>query len=274
MSSELCWLEDRRIVLKRLSLGIVSLCLIGIFLAACADRSASVGNPNTTPTTKIRIGTDGVFPPYEFFDMSKKVWAGFDVDLMKAIAARSGLEVEFVNAKLNRILGFVASCQLDGGISAIIITDELKQQMNFSDPYITVGQVVVVKKGNITITGRDQLSGMTVGSWQGSPSTTEIMQIPGTQLKMYDSFDFAFQDLIAGYIDAVIADLPRALSYVNIKANNLKIVGDEFASVRYGIAICKNQVDLVKKINDSLTAVKADGTLDKLAKKWKTQVSP
>jgi len=260
--------------LKRLLLGLVTFCLLGIFLAACADRSASVGNPNTTPTTKIRIGTDAVFPPYEFLDMNKKVWAGFDIDLMNAIASRSGLEVEFVNAKLNHLLGFVASCQLDGGISAIIITDELKGQMNFSDPYITVGQVVVVKKGNITITGRDQLSGMTVGSWQGSSSTPEIMQIPGAQLKMYDSYDLAFLDLIAGYIDAVIADLPRALSFVNIKANNLKIVGNEFASVGYGIAICKNQADLAKKVNDGLIAVKADGTLDKLAKKWKTQASP
>jgi len=66
----------------------------------------------------------------------------------------------------------------------------------------------------------------------------------------------------------VVADKLLALSYVTVKPNNLKVAGDEFAAEQYGIAICNQRTDLLKKINDGLANVKADGTLGKLQRKW------
>ena len=84
----------------------------------------------------------------------------------------------------------------------------------------------------------------------------------------YPTAEFAFRDLADGLIDAVVTDKQLALSYVGVKPNNLKIAGEVFAAENFGIAICKQQTELVKKINAGLAAVKADGTLGELQKKW------
>jgi polar amino acid transport system substrate-binding protein len=246
--------------LKRFSSLIPAFLLAGILLSACAGQ--------TTAPNKLKIATDATFAPFETANMTTKELSGFDIDLMKVIASKAGFEVEFSNVAFSRMLTGVAKCQYDAGISAITPSAALKGQIAFSDPYLTFGQVLVVKKGNILINGREQLPGMTVGSQNGSPGATEIMKIPGAQLQAYDSYDLAFQDLVTGFIDAVVAGQPRAQSYAAIKANNLKIVGDPFATETYAVAICLKNPDLLQKINAGLAAVKADGTLDRLSQKW------
>lgn len=244
--------------MKRLSIVVVALLAAGLLLSACGGAAS----------TKIKIGTDATFPPFELVDEQTKELTGFDIELMKAVAQKAGLEVEFINLGFDPLLAGIAQCQYDGGIAAITITDERKQQMLFSDPYFDAGQVVVVKKDNADIQGRANLSGKTVGSQIGTTGAIETEKIPGAQLKTYDSFDLAFQDLINGQIDAVIADNPLALGYVGKNADKLKIVGEMFTSESYGIAVCNKQTELVQKINQGIAAVKQDGTLDQLIQKW------
>lgn len=244
---------------------------ISIFLAACGVPSSLTGTPSPDPTSalpKLRIGVDASLPPFELPDPSTNEPIGLDIDLMKAIAARAGYNVEFVKVNYNQITTVVGECQVDGGISAIPIMDGLRQQVDLSDPYYTTSQVLVVKAGNITITGLGTLSGSIVGTQAGTLSEIELGKLSAVQPKPYETFAFAFQNLIDGYIDAVIADKPRALSYVNIKPNNLKTVGEEFGSVSYGIAVCKERTGLVQKINEALASLTADGTLKKLTQQW------
>lgn len=245
--------------MKRLSIVVVALLVVSALLSACGG---------STGATKIKIGTDATFPPFELVDEKTKEITGFDVDLMKAVAAKAGIEVEFINVGFDPLLAGIAQCQYDGGIAAITITDERKQQMSFSDPYFDAGQVVVVKKDNTDIQGRANLSGKTVGSQIGTTGAIEIEKIAGAKLKTYDSFDLAFQDLINGQIDAVVADNPLALGYVGKNAAKLKVVGEMFTSESYGIAVCNKKADLVTKLNQGIAAVKADGTLQKLIDKW------
>jgi polar amino acid transport system substrate-binding protein len=210
---------------------------------------------------------DPRLPPFETLKNNANEFTGFDIELMQAIAEKSGFNVEFINTGGN-LVTLVGQCNLEAGISALPIMDIFKKQIDFSDPYYTAGLVIVVKKGNITITNRDQLAGMTVGVQIGSVSEIEINKIQGALPKRFETQDMAFQDLIGGYIDAVFADSPRALSYVNVKRNNLKIVGAEFGGVEYGIATCKDQTSLLGKINAGLDIVKGDGTLERLVQKW------
>lgn len=237
----------------------VGLILCGVILSSCNGLAAPV---------KVTFGTDATFPPYESVDMNTKELVGFDIELMKAIAARASLQVEFVNVSYTPLMGGIARCQFDGGISAIPVSDGANQPITLSEPYFSAGQVVVVKKGNLAITGRDQLAGMVVGSQKGTPGAAEIGKIAGAQFKSYDSFNLAFDDLIRGLIDAVVADNPLALSYVSVRPYNLKIVGDEFAAESYAIALCNQRAELVKRINDGIAGVKADGTLNSLVQKW------
>jgi polar amino acid transport system substrate-binding protein len=220
------------------------------------------------PPLKVKISTAASYMPFEFIDVSKRQLSGFDIELMKAIAAAANLDVEFVNTGYDQVLTGVAQCQVDGAISAIPISDELKQQMLFSNSYYAFGQVVVVKKGNSTITSLDSLSGKTVGVQKGTSSVDQAGRIPGIQLQTYPLYRTAFNALINGDIDAVITDKILALSYVNEAANNLKIAGSEFGFEDYGIAVCSQKADLQKRINDALASVKNNGSLGKLIQKW------
>ena len=246
--------------MKRLSIVVVAVLVVGVLAAACGGSAAA--------PTKIKIGTDATFPPFETVDEKTKELIGFDIDLMKAVAVKAGLDVEFVNVAFDPLLAGIVQCQYDGGIAAITITDERKQMMAFSNPYFDAGQVVVVKKSNTTIQGKEGLTNKIVGSQIGTTGAIEIQKIAGAQLKTYDSFDLAFQDLINGQIDAVIADNPLALGYIGKSADTLKVAGSVFTSESYGIAVCNKRADLVQKLNQGIAAVKADGTLDKLVQKW------
>jgi len=91
---------------KCFSIGIITL-LIGILLAACGSDSTLV---------EIQIGTDATFSPFETIDMTSKELSGFDIELMKAIAAREGFKVNFSNVGYIPLMRGIAQCQYDGGI--------------------------------------------------------------------------------------------------------------------------------------------------------------
>lgn len=239
-------------------IALVGMTLIGIVLTGCAGGA----------TTKVRVATDASWPPFEYVDEQTKEIVGFDIDLMKAIAEKGGFEVEFINVSWDPLLAGMAQCQYDASISAMTITEERKQSFNFSDPYFEAGQVVTVRVDNTDITGKDSLAGKTVGAQIGTTGAIETENIEGATLKTYDDIGLAFQDLMNGQIDAVIADNPLALGYIGENPDKLKTAGEVFTDESYGVAVCKTNTDLLEKINTGLAAVKEDGTIDDLVAKW------
>ncbi len=234
------------------------LILISLVLAACGGAA-----PKT-----VTVATDATWPPFESVDETSKQIVGFDIDLFKAIAAKEGLNLEFKNVGFDPLLAGMAQCQYDAAISAITITDERKNSMAFSDPYFAAGQVVTVRTDNADVTSVASLAGKTAGAQIGTTGALEIQKISGATLKTYDTIDLAFQDLMNGQIDAVVADNPLAIGYVGKNADKIKTVGPVFTDENYGIAVCKTNTDLLAKINKGLAAVKADGTIDALTKQW------
>ncbi len=246
--------------MKRQKMILISLVLVlSLALAAC---SSSAG------ATKVRVATDATWPPFEMVDESSKEIIGFDIDLLKAVAEKGGFEVEFINVGFDPLLAGISQCQYDAAISAITITPERAETMGFSDPYFAAGQVVTVRFDNADITGKDALAGKVVGAQIGTTGAIEVGNMQGVTLKTYDDVGLAFQDLMNGQIDAVIADNPLALGYVGQNPDQLKTVGEVFTDENYGIAVCKTNTELVEKINKGLAAVKAEGLLDQLTEKW------
>lgn len=245
--------------MKRFIALVIIVVLFSGILSACT---------NQAPKTKISIATDATYPPFESVEENSHQLIGFDIELMKAIATRANLEVQFAPLTYSKILDAVAQCTYDGAISAIPIANDRQPQILFSNPYYTMGQVLVVKKGNTEITGLGQLTGKTVGTQQKTTSEGEVKKIQDAKPKLYFSFKLAYTDLILGAIDAVISDYPEAITYVRKDANNLTIVGDPFGTQDLGIALCNQKTDLIKAINDSIAALKKDGTLEKLVQKW------
>jgi polar amino acid transport system substrate-binding protein len=217
---------------------------------------------------KIRIATDATWPPFEYVDEQTMQIVGFDVDLMTAIADKENLDIEFVNVSWDPLLAGVAQCTYDAAISSITITTERAKEMLFSDPYFAAGQIVTVRKDNTNIASKDDLAGKVVGAQLGTTGAMEIEKITGATLKTYDDIGLAFQDLMNGQIDAVVADNPVALEYVGKNPDKLKTAGDVFTSEFYGIAVCKDNTELLAKINEGLAKVKAEGLIQELVAKW------
>lgn len=218
--------------------------------------------------TKVRVATDATWPPFESVNEQTKAIEGFDIDLLNAVAKKAGLEIEYINVGFDPLLAGIAQCQYDAAISAMTITEERKKSMNFSDPYFAAGQVVTVRADNSDITDKDELTGKKVGAQIGTTGAIEVGKIQGAQLKTYDDIGLAYQDLMNGQIDAVVADNPLALGYVGKNPDKLKVVGEVFTEEYYGIAVCNKNTELLGKINAGLKAVKDDGTIEKLTEKW------
>jgi len=219
-------------------------------------------------TGKVLVATDATWPPFESINEQTKEIEGFDIDLFNAVAEKAGLDIEYVNVAFDPLLAGIAQCQYDVAISAMTITEERSQKMLFSDPYFEAGQVVAVRADNSDISGKDDLAGKTVGAQIGTTGAIAIEKMEGVTLKTYDDAGLAFQDLMNGQIDAVVADNPLVLEYVNKNSSKLKTAGEVFTEEYYGIAICKSNTELQAKINAGLKAVKEEGLIEELIQKW------
>jgi polar amino acid transport system substrate-binding protein len=239
------------------------LVLAGLILVSMAILSCS-----QKATTTIRVATDASGPPFESVNQQTKQIEGFDIDLLNAIAGKENLKIEYVNVAFDSLLAGVAQGQYDAAISSISITEVRQKEMLFSDPYFTTGQIVAVSKDNIFISGKDSLSGRKVGAQIDTTGATDVGNISGAILKTYDNIDSAFQDLINGQLDAVVADNPLVLSYVDKNPTKLKTAGPVFSVDNYGIAVSKGKTGLLNEINDGLKKVEAEGLIDSLSKKW------
>ncbi len=218
---------------------------------------------------KIVVATDATWPPMEFVDENKQI-VGFDIDLMNAIAKEAGFQVEYRNVAWDGIFAGLAAGEYDAIISSVTITDERRQQYDFSDPYINAGQIVVVRADS-DITGPETLSGHTVGAQISTTGAFEVQKMAGVTLKEYDEVGLAFEDLVAGRIDAVVCDTPVAADFALQREEyraKLKIVGDSFTEEYYGILVQKGNSELLTKINKGLAAVKAKGIDKDLQEKW------
>jgi polar amino acid transport system substrate-binding protein len=244
--------------MKRLFAALSLLMVASMLMTAC-----TAAGPK-----KVRVVTDATWPPFEILDEKTKEIQGLDIDIMKAIAADQGLDVEFINVPFDSALAGLAQCQYDAGISSITITDERKKTMAFSDPYFVAGQIITVNAANTAINSVDDLKGKKIGAQIGTTGAIEANKIQGAQFTGYDTIDPAFLAVMTNQIDAVIADNPLAIGYVAKNSAKLKTVGKVFTDENYGIAVCPKNADLLARINKGLANVKAAGKIDEITKTW------
>jgi polar amino acid transport system substrate-binding protein len=244
---------------KLLTLVLFGLIVASLLLASCGTK--------TEEGIKYTCATDATWPPFEFIDDQTKEIVGFDIDIMKAIAEKRQLNIEYVNVAWDALLAGVAQGTYDCAISSITITEERKKDMLFSNPYFSAGQIVVVRKDNTDITGKDTLKGQ-VGVQLGTTGDIEVQKIKAATVKPYDDIGLAFQDLMNGQVDAVVCDNPVATLYVGKNPDKLKLAGAPFTDESYGIAVAKGKEELLTQINYGITWVKSIGTIDTAKNKW------
>jgi polar amino acid transport system substrate-binding protein len=224
-------------------------------------------------TSKIVIATDATWPPMEMVDTNKNI-VGFDIDLMNAAAKAGGFTVEFKNTAWDGIFAGLENEKYDAVMSSVTITDERKETMDFSTPYLNAGQILVVKSEVTGVTTLTDLNGKTVAAQIGTTGAFEIDKVKdGSQIteKTYDDIGLAFEDLVNGRVDAVVCDNPTAANYAlqNDKyKGKLKIVGERFTEEYYGVAVKKGNSKVLDLINAGLKKVIDSGEAKKIEGTW------
>ena len=222
----------------------------------------------------IVVGCDAAFPPFEYLDEETGELVGFDLDLMRAIGAELGMEVEIKNVSWDGIIPGLLSGNYDVIASGMTITEERKQVVNFSDPYILAGLTIVTRAGDESIKGPEDLAGKRVAvqiNSTGDLTATELQQEKGIKIAEIKRFTHAtdpFLELKNGAVEAVVMDLPVARAQMNTNPGIYKIVEEAFTTEEYGFALRKSDTELLAKINQALATLKANGTYDQIYQKY------
>lgn len=219
-----------------------------------------------TPGT-LTVGSDTAFPPFE--SMNGTTAEGFDVDLITAIAKKIGLEAVIKTEVFDTLIPTLkAGGKFDVVASAMTITDERKQEIDFTDPYIDSNQSIAVKKGS-TIKSEADLTGKKVGVQSGTTGEAWAKEnLTGATTVPFKTATEAFAALQAGNVDAVVNDLPVTAFLVKDPARGLEIVKEVATGEQYGFAVSKENTALLAAMNQALAGLKSDGTYDQIYSKW------
>ena len=219
--------------------------------------------------TKIVFATDATWPPMEFVNAQKQI-VGFSIDFLKAAGKEVGFTPVFKNTAWDGIFAGLAAGKYDAISSSVSITEQRKKAMDFSEPYFTVHQALIVPKSSSAKTLAD-LKGKKVGGQIGTTGYFAIKAAKGIVPKSYDEIGLAMEDLNVGRIAAVVCDDPVAANYALDKyKDKLKIAAilktDKVEN--YGFAVKKGNKKVLDLLNKGIEAVKAKGIDQQLQKKW------
>ena len=251
-------------MLKKILFVLVALTLVSGLAFARGDKEPTGGKMH------IVIATDATWPPMEMVDENKEI-VGFDIDLMKEVAKAGGFTVEFQNTAWDGIFAGLAAGEYDAVMSSVTITEERKETMDFSVPYINAGQILIVRQETSGVSKLSDLKGKSVGAQIGTTGSFEVEKVSGVELRTYDEIGLAFEDLANGRVEAVVCDNPVAADFALMNPNfkgKLKIVGEPFTEELYGVAVQKGNKEILDAINKGLNAVVDTDTYDKLVDKW------
>lgn len=243
--------------------------------SASSGSAAAEGSASGESSSVVVVGTNPTFAPFEYQDDEGNM-TGFDLDLMTAIGEDQGFDVEFQSLEFDALTGALTTGQIDAVAAGMSITPERLESVAFSDPYIDASLSIMVAADNNDINNADDLAGKTVAAQIGTTGADEVaaLQEAGTiaEGKILDNYNTCLQELINGGCDAVIVDLPVGEEYVDQRPDDVKLVGEPYQAVFYGIAVDPENTELLDKINAGLAAVIEDGTYDELCEKYELTV--
>ncbi|PJI07978.1 MULTISPECIES: ABC transporter substrate-binding protein [Clostridium] len=247
-------------------MGVISLGILG----GCSQ-SKSTGDDSLQNVKKagvLKVGLSDDYPPMEFRDSNNKV-AGFDVDMVNAIAKKMGVKAQIVTNSYDGIFVALKSKKFDMIQSCVSITNERKGTTLFSEPYIYGGDAIFVKSSDTAIKKPDDLKGKVVGCQAGTTAEEALKKFQGLkETKKYQQTTDAFLDLQNNRIEAVVAD-PMVGDYYNVKnPGKFKKVKEYMGKEPVGAAFRKSDKALRDAYQKAFDELKKDGTMSKLSKKW------
>lgn len=209
------------------------------------------------------------YPPFE--NLENGEYVGLDMDLGRAIAEKLGLECVYTNLDFDGIVPAIAAGgQADAGLSGLSITPEREEQVNFSEPYYIDNQAVAVPSSSTDVTEDNaaevlNTAEMTIAVQSGSTGADFAAEnFPNAEQLAFPLFTDAFAAVAAGQANAVCGNLAVVEQMLAGAYTDLHVVLTSATGEEYAIAVNKDNAELLNAINDAITALKEDGTIDEL----------
>lgn len=218
----------------------------------------------------LRVGTEGAYPPYNFMNDEGKL-AGFEIDLGNELCKRTEMTCEFIQNEWDSIIPNLLSGNYDAIMAGMSITDERKKTIAFSDEYKPVSPSLYAVVKGTTLDFDGGLKGKSIGVQGATIQATFAEEKFGADntIKAYEKPDQSIADLAAGNVDAVLADDEFINAAVGGSNGMLELAGpEELIGGGIGIGMRPDDTELHEKLNKALAAMKEDGTLAELTKKY------
>ncbi len=267
------------------------------FLTACggdADKEAKTASTEATADTAgtetadegqtgtvatktegvLTFGTNAEFPPFEFVSGSGVIdqYDGIDIAIAKQIAEENGMTAAIENMEFASLLIALENGQIDAAIAGMTVMEDRKESADFTIPYYTATQVMIVKEDSDIAAAADMADKKicVVEGYTGEVCVNEM----GYPYEAFKKGTEAVMELVNGKCDVVVIDSATAQIYVNDN-EGLKIVEDAsaFESEEYAIAVKKGNTELLDMLNSAIEAKLADGTISELGAKYTEEIT-
>lgn len=232
------------------------------------------GKPNLNGCV-LRVAVENAYQPFNFIDPESGEAVGYDYDVFKEICARINCQPEFVETSWDAMVAIMGGeggfDTFDVGADGITITEERAQNVDFSMPYVSSTQVLLVRLEEDRFTEPAEFAtdpAWVIGTQLGTTNYDAAVALVGEdRVNAYDQFGTAVQALLNGDVDAVMIDNVAGVGYMGVNADQLKITGEPVKSEALGFIFGKGS-PLVAPIDWALQDMTADGTLATLAAEW------
>ncbi|GHH99145.1 ABC transporter substrate-binding protein [Neobacillus kokaensis] len=245
---------------------LAALLIVSLVLSACGqDEEKDSGNG--TDQEEFHYAMSGLYKPFNFKEGGKL--KGFDVEIGEALAEKMGMKPVAVTNPWETLIQGLQAQKFDAIIGSMTITEERLKSVNFTEPYYRSGAQIFVAENNQDISGQADLKGKKIGVVKASTYKELALQnTKKTNIVEYDSDITALMDLPTGRLDAVITDQMVGLPIIKEGAIKIKDVGEPMTHDDQGIAVRKDDHELLKKLNKALDEIIKDGTYEEISKKW------
>ena len=216
---------------------------------------------------QLTVCSDMPYKPFEFEEDGKV--QGFDYEIVRSMGEQLGLEVEFRTTPFDSIIPALAAGECDMIASAMTITDERAEQVDFTEPYFDADQSLLIRaEDEGTISSLEDLAGKTIGVQVETTGATyaEENKPEGATIRAFQTGDEMFPALLSKDLDAALQDFP--VNAYRASQSDEFVVTETFPTgEQYGFAVAKGS-ELLAPLDEALSAIRDDGTYDEIFATW------
>jgi cystine transport system substrate-binding protein len=261
---------------RALSIAVTSLLLAAV--TGCGSSSDSTSSSGATEAGTsladiqdagvITVGTEGTYRPFTYHEGGSGELTGYDVEVMKAVGQKLGVEVDFKETQWDAIFAGLEAGRFDAIANQVSIDPERQAKYDFSTPYTVSPGVIVVSQDDDSISSFEDLAGKTTAQSLTS-NWYQTAKEAGANVQSVEGWAQAITLLEQGRVDATVNDELTFLDYQKTENDDsIKVAATTSEEAHNAIAFRKGSSSLVKAVDKALAELRADGTLAKISKKY------